>query len=139
MSYEGHPPFNHNPHVYEGVDPDGNPTDGLVVHSTIAPAEDIEPVDAGSPTFVGESGPEPVVLPEGQVVAALADDADTDVDGDGQVTGYELFTKDELVAHIKGLNETRAEDDKLPVTGNKPDLVKRIQEAEAAVPEQGGE
>lgn len=124
-----HPPFAHNPHVYNGVDPDGNETTGLVVHSVTAPVEDSEPAE-----LVGEQGPELVDLPEGQVVAVQDDDADTDVDGDGQTTGYELFTKDDLIAECK----TRG----LPVTGNKPDLVARLQESDKAAadkPADGGE
>jgi hypothetical protein len=133
-----HPPFAHNPHVYNGIDPAGNPTQGLVVHSAIA---------------VGEQGPELRTLPyDAQVVSvedfqaaqAAAEEAEgdgqpdgnanTDVDGDGQTTGYELFTKDDLVAECK----TRG----LPVTGNKPDLVARLQEADKAAadkPAEGGE
>lgn len=140
MSYEGHPPFSHNPHVYEGVDPDGNQTEGLVVHSTIAAAEQ------ASGVWPGENGPEMVIVPDGPspiepgagtaVTPADSDDADTDVDGDGQVTGYEVFTKADLIAHIEGLNKDRAEGEQISTAGNKPDLVKRIQDAEAA---QGGE
>lgn len=61
----------------------------------------------------------------------VEDDAPVDVDGDGQYTGYELFTKADLVAHIEALNKERADEDQLSTAGNKPDLIRRIQEAEA--------
>lgn len=146
QDFGGHPPFAHNPHVYDGVDPDGNPTTSMVVTSRAA--------------FVGEQGPE---LVDPAQLAALAEtnpvednspdaaggdalpeeDAPVDVDGDGQITEYEVFTKADLVKHIETLNETRADDDQLSTAGNKPDLVRRIQEAEAAAAqpavESGGE
>jgi len=113
QDYGGHPPFAHNPHVYDGVDPDGNPTTAMVVESH---------------AVVGETGPEVVDLPRGNVVSLtdavppVDEDAPVDVDGDGQITGYELFTKADLVTEC----ETRG----LPTSGNKPDLVARLQEAD---------
>jgi len=111
QDFGGHPPFAHNPHVYDGVDPAGNPATAMVVHSgAIVEAPVVE--DA------------PPIEPD--------EDASTDVDGDGQITGYELFTKADLV--------TECENRGLPTSGNKPDLVARLQEADkpAAPVENGG-
>lgn len=125
-----HPPFNHNPHVYGGVDPakrvtveqgvseNGDPTDSLVVHSDVARPADEE---AAEPATVEQQPADDT--------AANADDqsdedADVDVDGDGKMDGYEVFTKADLVAEC----ERRA----LSTAGNKPDLVRRLQDADAA-------
>jgi hypothetical protein len=122
-----HPPFAHNPHVYNGIDPDGNPTTGMVVHSHAAT----------EPEFVGEAAPELVHPPfDGPADAVSNEDAPTDVNGDGAVDGYEVFTKAELI--------TECEARGLPVSGNKPDLVARLQEADKtpvadASPAEGGE
>lgn len=88
-----------------GVTDAGDPTSSLLVTN---PANNT----AAEPPAEGtEPAPEPV-----------GDDDAVDVDGDGQITGYELFTKADLVAEC----ENRG----LPVTGNKPDLVARLQEAD---------
>lgn len=57
---------------------------------------------------------------------SATEDTNTDVNGDGKVDGYEVFTKAELVAEC----EARG----LPTTGNKPDLVARLQAADAVAP-----
>lgn len=101
-----HPPFAHNPHVYDGIDPESV----VVTSRTVTGHEDTEPA-------------EPVVE---------SDEDSVDVDGDGQISGYEVFSKADLIGHIEMLNESRAEDAKLSTAGNKPDLVRRIQEADAA-------
>lgn len=108
-SYSGHPPRGHNPHVYQILDA-GKPESVTVTQRDIPaePVSDEQPVDEAP---ADESAP------------------DTDVDGDGQVSGYEVFTKDDLVAECK--------ERKLPTTGNKPDLVARLQEADKAA--SGGE
>ncbi len=80
----------------------------------------------------------PAAAPSGSAASAVTDDGPVDVDGDGQITSYELFTKPDLIAHIEGLNENRAVDDQLSTAGNKPDLVRRIQEAEAAAAKPAG-
>ena len=108
MTTSSHPPFSHNPHVYSGVDPNGNPTAGLVVHSAVAQVEDAEVSD---------------------------EDANVDVDGDGQIAGYETLSKAELVA------ECESRTPPLPTYGSKADIVARLQAAdkataEATVPEQ---
>lgn len=109
-----HPPFAHNPHVYGGVDPNAPVAEPIVVHS---------------PAQVPEPGPELVDVPPGATGDTSNEDANVDVNGDGQVDGYEVFTKAELVAEC----EARG----LPTTGNKPDLVARLQDADkAAVPAQ---
>lgn len=56
-----HPPFAHNPHAYDGIDPDGNATSGLVVHSAVQSNDD--------PVLEGEHGPELTDLPDGQEVS----------------------------------------------------------------------
>lgn len=117
-----HPPFAHNPHVYNGVDPDGNPTEGMVVHSGAIVEQ---------PEIAGEQGPELTDLPPGTEVTVPGEEASTDVDGDGQITGYEVFTKADLI--------TECESRGLPVSGNKPELVARLQEADkAAAPAENG-
>lgn len=98
-----HPPFAHNPHVYNGIDPDAETT-SLVVTSRAHLIAD-EP----------------------------ADEAPTDVDGDGKLDGYEVFSKADLIGEC----EARG----LPTSGNKPDLVARLQEADKAAqpPVENGE
>lgn len=132
-----HPPFAHNPHVYGGVDPasraqavpeEGDAPDS-VVHSDVAGDEEAPATAVYDDT---------ASVPESGVDDDSDPDANVDVNGDGQVSGYEVFTKAELVAHVETLNESRPESDQLPTTGNKPDLVRRIQEAEAQVPAQPG-
>lgn len=104
-----HPPFAHNPHVYEFVDPDGNPGTGMVVHSQAAgPVEG--DADTGAVTPAGEALPDADESPE--------DDA----------VDYEAFTKDDLVAECKARG--------LTTSGNKPDLVKRLQDDDAAKTEE---
>lgn len=88
-----------------GVTDAGDPTSSLLVTGPVTELTDDAAV--GDPT---EETP--------------ADEAPVDVDGDGQITGYELFTKTDLVAEC----ENRG----LPVSGNKPDLVARLQEADKA-------
>lgn len=100
-----HPPFAHNPHVYNGIDPDGNPTSGLVV-SRPDLAEPVEEATEVDPPATSD------------------EDVDVDVNGDGRIDGYEAFTKAELQAECERLG--------LPTTGNKPDLVARLQEADQA-------
>lgn len=131
MTMSSHPPFNHNPHVYGGVDPakrviveqgvseNGDPTDSLVVHSDVARPADEE---AAEPTTVEHR-------PADDTGTANADaqsdeDADVDVNGDGKMDGYEVFSKADLVAEC----EARG----LATSGNKPDLVRRLQDADAA-------
>lgn len=150
-----HPPFAHNPHVYNGIDPDDNPTTSMVVTSRAIPAEEGEidgergeatNIETGVVTPPGEQLPNAPedAYPAGATALEPAqtgtsdEDAPVDVDGDGLIAGYEVFTKADLVKHIDTLNETRAEDNKLSTAGNKPDLVRRIQEAEAAA-ESGGD
>lgn len=129
-----HPPFNHNPHVYGGVDPaarvtveqgvseNGDPTDSLVVRSDVARPADEE---AAEPTTAdqqpGDSG---TVAATEDADAQSDEDADVDVNGDGKVDGYEVFTKADLV--------TECEARGLATSGNKPDLVRRLQDADAA-------
>lgn len=141
-----HPPFAHNPHVYNGIDPDGNPTTSMVVTSRAADVArvTVDGVEVDGTVVNTDTAPGPAVNAEtgevtpsgGQLPEADAvqpdEDAPVDVDGDGQITEYEVFTKVDLVKHIETLNETRADDDQLSTAGNKPDLVRRIQEAEAA-------
>jgi len=73
--------------------------------------------DDGDPTSslmaVGSDTETPVVAD---------DDGPVDMDGDGQTTGYEVFTKADLV--------TECESRGLLTSGNKPDLVARLQEAD---------
>lgn len=117
--YGAHPPFAHNPHVYDGVDP-----------AATQPAA-TQPAAPGDAVFVGEQGPE---LVDPAKLAELAaqngssadpdDDAPVDVDGDGQITGYEAFSKADLIAECERLG--------LPTYGNKPDLVRRLQQHDAA-------
>jgi hypothetical protein len=90
-----------------GVTEEGHPTSSLLV--------------SGSDSDLGENAAEGDPQP-------VDDDAPVDVDGDGQYTGYEVFTKADLIAEC----ENRG----LPVTGNKPDLVARLQEADKATAEQ---
>jgi hypothetical protein len=52
-----------------------------------------------------------------------ADEAGGDVDGDGEVTGYEGYTKAELADEL----ERRG----LPKSGNVPDLVERLEADDA--------
>lgn len=128
-----HPPFNHNPHVYNmvdpakrvtvehGVSPDGDPTDSLVVHSDVARPADEEAAELTPDVAEPDTDP---ADGDGQ----SDEDADVDVNGDGRVDGYEVFTKADLVAEC----ERRG----LATTGNKPDLVRRLQDADSAkVPE----
>ncbi len=65
-----HPPFAHNPHVYNGIDPDADPTTSMVVTSRAVTGHEDE---AAHPD------------------AESDDDAPVDVDGDGQVTGREAL------------------------------------------------
>ena len=51
------------------------------------------------------------------------DDAPVDVDGDGEVTGYEALSKDDLVAELEARE--------LPKSGNKPDLIERLEADDA--------
>jgi hypothetical protein len=53
-----------------------------------------------------------------------ADEAVGDVDGDGEVTGYESYTKAELADEL----ERRG----LPKSGNVPELVERLEADDAA-------
>jgi hypothetical protein len=55
--------------------------------------------------------------------APAEDAAGVDVDGDGDVTGYETNTKDELVAEL--------EDRGLAKSGNKPELIERLEQDDA--------
>lgn len=135
-----HPPFAHNPHVYDGVDPDGNPATAMVVHSDAivldGPRGEATNIETGVVTPAGEQLPDAPdsAYPAGATPlepAASDEDTSTDVDGDGQITGYEVFTKVDLIAEC----EAR----KLPVSGNKPELVARLQEADkAAAPAENG-
>jgi len=59
---------------------------------------------------------EPGYIPE--------DDAPVDVDGGGQITGYEAWSKDDLVAEL----EARG----LPKSGNKPELIDRLEQDDLA-------
>lgn len=99
QDFGGHPPFAHNPHVYDGIDPDAV----VVTSRTVTGHEDTEPAAP------------PVVE---------SDEDSVDVDGDGQVSGYEVFTKTDLIAEC----EARG----LATSGNKPDLVARLQAADKA-------
>jgi hypothetical protein len=47
-----------------------------------------------------------------------------DVDGDGQITGYEAWSKDDLV--------TELEERGLPKSGNKPELIDRLEQDDLA-------
>ena len=59
---------------------------------------------------------EPGYMPE--------DDAPVDADGDGQITGYEAWSKDDLV--------TELEERGLPKSGNKPELIERLEQDDLA-------
>lgn len=118
QDFGAHPPFAHNPHVYGGVDPDAPKPEG----------EDVLP-------FGGTHGlelfdvPAGTVIPSAEDVIAAAqeaqdDDEPVDVDGDGEITGYEVFSKADLI--------TECESRGLSTAGNKPDLVRRLQEHDAA-------
>lgn len=128
-----HPPFNHNPHVYGMVDPakrvvaeqgvsdEGNPTDSLVVHSDVARPADEE---AAEPVTDEPTTGEPTDETPGN-----GEQSDEDSAPGNTAEDYEVFSKADLVAEC----EQRG----LPVSGNKPDLVKRLLEHDAAaVPEQ---
>jgi hypothetical protein len=135
-----HPPFNHNPHVYGGVDPakraavepvavtEAASTDSPAAHSDVAAPADEEATEPTTAEVAGASG----VSDTASTDTPPDEDANVDVDGDGKVDGYEMFTKAELIAHIDTLNEGLPEDERLSTAGNKPDLVRRIQEHEAA-------
>ena len=69
-----HPPFAHNPHVYNGVDPDGNPTSGLVVHS---------------PELEDEPGPELTDLPDGHKVTPASSSDSEEADDEASQEGGE--------------------------------------------------
>lgn len=111
-SYSGHPPRSHNPHVYQILDP--------ATTSVTVTQRDIPGADEESADEVADGKAE-----------STPDEADTDVNGDGKTEGYEVFTKDELVAECKARG--------LPVTGNKPDLVARLQAADDAPAQGAGE
>lgn len=59
---------------------------------------------------------------EAVVADGVVEDVPTDLDGDGEVTGYEEWTKDDLASEL----ERRG----LPKTGNKADLVARLTDDE---------
>lgn len=106
QDFGGHPPFAHNPHVYDGIDP--------------------ESVVVTSRTVTGHEDAEPAVEPDTEPAAPVveSDEDSVDVDGDGQVSGYEVFTKTDLI--------TECEARGLATSGNKPDLVARLQAADKA-------
>lgn len=52
------------------------------------------------------------------VADGVVEDAPTDLDGDGEVTGYEEWTKDDLSSELERRGLTK--------TGNKADLVARL-------------
>lgn len=125
-----HPPFAHNPHVYDGIDPDG-PT-SVTVTSRVADIARITVDGVEVEGIVVETDTEPsaavniatgVVTPPGEQLPD-ADEDSVDVDGDGQVSGYEVFTKADLIGEC----EARG----LATSGNKPDLVARLQAADKA-------
>jgi hypothetical protein len=114
--YEGHPPFNHNPHVYDFVDPGGNPGTGMVVHSDVA----VNTPDGPEAVDVEQPDQEPAATPESE------EDGPGDVDGDGVIDEYEAHTKVELVELCA------ARTPPLSTTGNKAELVARLREADQA-------
>lgn len=71
-----------------------------------------------------DAAPEPATVDVAEQDAVEDEEPATDVDGDGQITGYEAFTKAELVAECERLG--------LSTAGNKADLVARLQAADPA-------
>ena len=98
---------------------DGVEVEGTVEHMDGPPGPAV--TDTGEVTPAGETLPE----------VDAEQDAPVDVDGDGQVTGDELFTKADLI--------TECENRGLPTSGNKPDLVARLQEADKTAAPEGGD
>lgn len=121
-----HPPFAHNPHVYGGVDP----AKRVRVEQSVADEGDAPAAHSDVARPVDEEAAEPTMDEHTETGDGQSDeDANIDVDGDGKVDGYEMFTKADLVAEC----EQRG----LSTTGNKPDLVRRLRDADSAkVPEQ---
>lgn len=65
----------------------------------------------GGPTNADAEAP-------GAVADGVVEDASVDLDGDGEVTGYEEWTKDDLASELERRGLTK--------TGNKADLVARL-------------
>ncbi|HET9889652.1 MAG TPA: SAP domain-containing protein [Mycobacterium sp.] len=122
------PPQAHNPHEWAAMHPDVD----ILVGSRPIPAEPtVGVVEQRGEAVNIETG---VVTPPGEPLPSADaprsdEDAPVDVNGDGQVDAYERATKADLVAQC----EQRG----LPTAGTKADLVRRLQEADAAKPPEG--
>lgn len=81
------------------------------------------PPFAHNPHVYGGVDPDAVVR-DAAADEVADEDARVDVDGDGEITGYEVFTKADLI--------TECEQRGLSTSGNKPDLVRRLVEHDAA-------
>jgi len=58
----------------------------------------------------------------------------SDEEQEQAAAGLENLTVAELQGHIRALNEHRADDQQLPISGTKAELIQRIQDAEAEGP-----